>query len=838
VSSPNRSELLTRAERRTRFRWQAALSVWVVLATGTMSPVIQASASSGTCTGRWVVTRTPSLGAGGASTLTAVAATSPTDAWAVGASTAGGLPSQKTLIEHWDGAAWVRVPSPTPTSGDNGFNDVAALSPTSAFAVGYSASATGYHALVEEWDGQAWNVVQVPQVPPTNSFFTSVSAMSATDVWAGGAALAADGYQPLVEHWDGSSWSVVPVPSISGRDEGILDVQARPSGLVWAVGYQTTSSGITSLAEQWNGEAWTSQSIQTPVGQSELSGISALADNDAWAIGYAYDDATYRPLTEHWDGASWTIVDAPTPSSSFAADRKVLALDTTNVRSVGAFLDQSTGTIRTLGQRWDGSTWATANVPPGPTSRSNNELIGLASVPGSMQIWAAGSAGVKTLMETACRPSASSASWPQDVSYAGGARPRPSPRQNPRWTLKRQQSRPATRLAQPIAVDEATAAGIAEDTRTWSAVIEDFNRDGLPDIFLGRHNTAARLYLNTGGAFTEVHPGYFSGYDRHDCGSADFNGDGLPDILCSVGADHGLGTKRNDLELQQADGTFRSSAINADLMDPFGRGRRIAVIDANGDGLPDLFVGNEPIRPDGMPAPNRLFLNTGEGTFRDTPEMGVDRPFGSDCAQAVDYDSDGWQDLLVCGSNGLHLYHNDQGSAFTDEAAASGLSAELPTYAVMADLNDDGAPDVIEVTRTQLTAKLQSDGTFETTYTRPLTSGTFVAVGDANADGAEDLYVVQGPKGHNDPDIMLLNDGDGTSFTEIPVPQTTEGTGDAADGIDYDGNGLEDFLVLNGSNARRIGPVQLIALFPQAASANDANTHVASGTLRPSIGKG
>ena len=42
------------------------------------------------------------------------------------------------------------------------------------------------------------------------------------------------------------------------------------------------------------------------------------------------------------------------------------------------------------------------------------------------------------------------------------------------------------------------------------------------------------------------------------------------------------------------------------------------------DGRLDLFVGNKSPRIDGIPSPNRLWINTGDGKFRDAPAMGLD----------------------------------------------------------------------------------------------------------------------------------------------------------------------------------------------------------------------
>jgi len=63
------------------------------------------------------------------SSLESVAGTSATDTWAVG-STAG-----QTLILHWDGSHWTRVPSPNLGPSDD-LNAVAASAASNVWAVG------------------------------------------------------------------------------------------------------------------------------------------------------------------------------------------------------------------------------------------------------------------------------------------------------------------------------------------------------------------------------------------------------------------------------------------------------------------------------------------------------------------------------------------------------------------------------------------------------------------------------------------------------------------------------------------------------------------------------
>ena len=84
--------------------------------------------------------------------LTAVAATSPGNAWALGFTTATKTP--ESLIFHWNGRAWKRVASPGPAGAF--LIAVAATSARNAWAVGGTA---GGKAVILHWNGRAWKIV-------------------------------------------------------------------------------------------------------------------------------------------------------------------------------------------------------------------------------------------------------------------------------------------------------------------------------------------------------------------------------------------------------------------------------------------------------------------------------------------------------------------------------------------------------------------------------------------------------------------------------------------------------------------------------------------------------
>src|SRR5262249_29832810 len=219
-----------------------------------------------------------------------------------------------------------------------------------------------------------------------------------------------------------------------------------------------------------------------------------------------------------------------------------------------------------------------------------------------------------------------------------------------------------------------------------------------------------------------------------------------------------------------------------------------------------------------MPSMDRLYINTGHGSFADDPAMGLDLEIGSLCAHTVDYNSDGWPDLLVCGEEGgLHLFKNDQGRGFTDVSSILGAPVNA-VDAVMVDVNHDSRPDLITMTQSKVAEQLQlANGTFGPPKTLlTMNSGRALAAGDVNGDNNPDIYVVCGRTGNqNAPDSLLIGDATG-GFTTMAIPEATAGGGDRAYPIDYNHEGLTSFLVLNGQ-VPNPGPLQLLTPQPSGA---------------------
>ena len=173
-----------------------------------------------------------------------------------------------------------------------------------------------------------------------------------------------------------------------------------------------------------------------------------------------------------------------------------------------------------------------------------------------------------------------------------------------------------------------------------------------------------------------------------------------------------------------ADGTFVNRAVAYGVDDPYGRSRGAVFFDANNDGWADLFVSNYYPRTDGLPTPNRFFQNQAGTSFSSAPEYGLDQTVGGlaqapGCQDAGDYDGDGYTDLLVCGKAGIHVYHNNGGSSFTDVTASLGLSG-VWRDGEWVDFNSDGKLDLRHHQPQVVQIRLQQpDGRFNVVSIKP-----------------------------------------------------------------------------------------------------------------------
>ncbi len=153
--------------------------------------------------------------------------------------------------------------------------------------------------------------------------------------------------------------------------------------------------------------------------------------------------------------------------------------------------------------------------------------------------------------------------------------------------------------------------------------------------------------------------------DRHGAACADFDNDGDLDLFITHGAKRGetLGTKSDELLVNQGDGTFVDISSQANTRNTMGRARTPVWLDYDRDGWLDLLIGN-------YISPNVMLRNLGDGTFADvTTEIGLAQE-GSAHPAWADLDLDRDPDLLAVWP--VDLRHNESGRAFAQVPAASG----------------------------------------------------------------------------------------------------------------------------------------------------------------------
>jgi hypothetical protein len=341
--------------------------------------------------------------------LFGVDATSPQNAWAVGQyiSAPPGFHAH-ALTEHWNGRAWARVAAPAPAGQtDIQLNGVAATSSSNAWAVGFYDTAAGLaRTVIEHWNGRAWKIQPSPNPGSNSDFLQGVVAFSATDAWAVGdyANSEATDYT-LIEHWNGRTWARVPSPNPAGRGLPALltGVAAVSPSSIWAVGSYTLPGGrlgIGTLTEHWNGRAWKLVASPNPAGSAnfnELNAVAATSASNAWGVGMLTNAITLarRAFTERWNGRKWTQAAMANPGS-VSILFGVTATSPSSAWAVGAYAT-GTGSDRTLTERWNGRAWRRVTSPsPGGANPSDLEAVSATS---RTNAWAVGSylKGTQTL---------------------------------------------------------------------------------------------------------------------------------------------------------------------------------------------------------------------------------------------------------------------------------------------------------------------------------------------------------------------------------------------------------------------------------------------------------
>jgi FG-GAP-like repeat len=292
----------------------------------------------------------------------------------------------------------------------------------------------------------------------------------------------------------------------------------------------------------------------------------------------------------------------------------------------------------------------------------------------------------------------------------------------------------------------------------YSVAVADVNGDGKPDLLVAdcgliginvcnHSNGLVGVLLGNGdGTFQPVVTYDSGGSTTVSIAVADVNADGKPDVLVANECDNSSTCAVGSVGvlLGNGDGTFQAAttydvgyAINS-----------LAIADVNGDGKLDLLVAKG-----GTSNNVGVLLGNGDGTFQPV----VDYDSGGNTALSVvaaDVNGDGKPDLLVgnacdmsnnCadGSVGVLLGNGDG----TFQPVVNYGSGGSGVWALaVADVNGDGTPDLLDASFFYNTLSVllgNGDGTFQavTTYGSGGVGPFSVAVADLNGNGKPDVAV-------------------------------------------------------------------------------------------------
>jgi hypothetical protein len=255
----------------------------------------------------------------GANALTAVSASSATDAWAVGFQLLG-PERRQAVLEHWNGGGWSPDTSGAVATSKETLTGVADLNPADAWAIAAGSSSQG----LAHWNGTAWSFAAFPDPDFAPSAGQAISASSASDVWVVGSTFNPTTFAsiPEAEHFDGTSWHTVPLAQPGSNTGRIAAVVAISPTNAWAAGEAigaTTPVGGGTLIEHWNGTSWSVVPSPTPGFEPGITGIAARSASDVIAVGSTLPSENGGPLDDvilRFNGSSWSN-DTGSPMTGF-----------------------------------------------------------------------------------------------------------------------------------------------------------------------------------------------------------------------------------------------------------------------------------------------------------------------------------------------------------------------------------------------------------------------------------------------------------------------------------------------------------------------------------------
>jgi hypothetical protein len=310
--------------------------------------------------------------------------------------------------------------------------------------------------------------------------------------------------------------------------------------------------------------------------------------------------------------------------------------------------------------------------------------------------------------------------------------------------------------------DIAAKIDFATNSNPYSIANGDLDGDGKPDLAIANYgNNTVSILRNIG------NPGVISFASKIDFTTAtkpysivicDMDGDGKPDLAIANDGSNSVSVLRNL-------STLGSISFNTKV--DFGVGsnpRSLAVGDIDGDGKPDLAVGNSASNSISV---LRNICNSSNLNFASK----VDFISGSSPSSVAicDIDQNGKPDIINTNylGNNLSLLRNIGSNGNLNFATKVDINTgSLPTSVAIGDIDLDGKPDLVTTNGNgnfvSIFPNLSSNGAFNFASRVDFTTGGFplsVAIGDIDGDGKLDLAITN----YGDNSVSLIRNTSGSS---------------------------------------------------------------------------
>jgi hypothetical protein len=264
-----------------------------------------------------------------------------------------------------------RLPAGSGAGATLTVEDVACVSGTACYAVGYVRTAHGVRALIEQGSGTTWagSFAPLPGAATGTAALYSVDCPDTTCVAVGSYTDSQGRQVPLVETLAGTTWTASAPALPAGLTTGYLARIACAAATACAA--YGPGAGATLLAVLDGGQ-WTSRIAPVPAPYLRSlfrpSGIACGSSTSCVVVGTHVAKTAHRAVADAWNGRRWITALTPLPAGAAAAPSglaSVACLAASQCVAVGWYRPASVRTspvARPMVATWTG-VWATRSVP-------------------------------------------------------------------------------------------------------------------------------------------------------------------------------------------------------------------------------------------------------------------------------------------------------------------------------------------------------------------------------------------------------------------------------------------------------------------------------------------